>query len=161
SHSALLLQPVARRIPVSGARRIPVSGRRSFSPGAFSRSDWICEAADRRTTVSSLRLEELRPEIKALEAIPTVAAIVQPLAEMLRLPPDVVRMEKVVELVSYDKTIAAQCLRMANSPLFGRRNTETVANAVMALGLKRVEAILLGCCLNSVIPADRWAFDPV
>jgi HD-like signal output (HDOD) protein len=70
--------------------------------------------------------------------------------------------DKVVELVSYDETITAQCLRMANSPLFARRrNTETVRDAVMVLGLKRVEAILLGCCLNGIVPSDKWAFDPV
>src|SRR4029434_1521869 len=51
---------------------------------------------------------------------------------------------------------------MANSPLFARRrNTETVRDAVMVLGLKRVEAILLGCCLNGIVPSDKWAFDPV
>lgn len=80
---------------------------------------------------------------------------------MLQLPIEQVDMEKVVELVSYDSTIAAQCLRMANSPLFGRRKTETVRSAILALGLKRVQAILLGCCLNRMVPAGQWAFDAV
>jgi HD-like signal output (HDOD) protein len=106
-------------------------------------------------------LDEIRPKIKALEAIPTVPAIVQPLASILQLPADQVDVERVVELVSYDSTIAAQCLRMSNSPLFGRRNTETVRGAVLALGLKRVEAILLGCCLNRIVPPDKWALDAV
>ncbi len=107
------------------------------------------------------RLEELRPKIRQLEDMPTIPTIVQPLASMLQLPPEKVDIEKVVELVSYDSTIAAQCLRVANSPLFGRRKTETVRSAILALGLKRVEAILLGCCLNRIVPADKWAFDPV
>ena len=106
-------------------------------------------------------LDDIRPRIEALEAMPTVPAIVQPLTSMLHLPPDQVDVEKVVELVSYDGTIAAHCLRMANSPLFGRRNTETVRSAVLALGLKRVEAILLGCCLNRIVPPDKWALDAV
>ena len=105
------------------------------------------------------KLEKLRPRIKALEAIPSVPAIVQPLVSLLQLPPEEVSIEKVIELVSYDKTIAAQCLRMANSPLFGRRQTETVRNAVMALGLKRVQAILMGCCMNKAVPADKWVLD--
>ncbi|MBZ5503057.1 MAG: HDOD domain-containing protein [Acidobacteriia bacterium] len=109
--------------------------------------------------MNTRRLEEIRPKIKALEAMPAVPTIVQPLTSMLRLPPEEVDMERVVELVSYDSTIAAQCLRMANSPLFGRRDTETVRSAVLALGLKRVEAILLGCCLSRIVPADKWAFD--
>jgi HD-like signal output (HDOD) protein len=107
------------------------------------------------------RLEAIRPRIKALESIPTIPAIVLPLASMLQAPADQVNVDRVVELVSYDGTIAAQCMRMANSPLFGRRNTETVRTAVMALGLKRVEAILLGCCLNRIVPPDKWAFDAV
>lgn len=82
------------------------------------------------------RLEEIRPKIKALEAMPTVPTIVHSLASMLQQAPEQVPMEKVVELVSYDSTIAAQCLRMANSPLFGRQNTETVRSAIVALGLK-------------------------
>lgn len=107
------------------------------------------------------RLEKLRPAIEALEAMPTVPAIIRPLVSMLQQPAEQVDMEKVVELVSYDKTIAAQCLRMANSPLFGRRQTETVRNAVVALGLKRVQAILMGCCLNATVPADKWVLDAV
>ena len=106
-------------------------------------------------------LEQIRPRIKTLEAMPTVPTIVHDLASMLQQPPEEVNLEKVVELVSYDSTIAAQCLRMANSPLFGRRNTETVRSAVLALGLKRVEAILLGCCLNRIVPPDKWALDAV
>lgn len=106
-------------------------------------------------------LDEIGPKIKALEAMPTVPAIVQPLASILQLPADQVDVERVVELVSYDSTIAAQCLRMSNSPLFGRRNTETVRSAVLALGLKRVEAILLGCCLNQIVPPEKWALDAV
>ena len=108
-----------------------------------------------------IALEEIRPRIQALEAMPSVPAIVRPLAVMLQQPSDQVNMEMVVELVSYDSTIAAQCLRMANSPLFGRSKTETVRSAVVALGLKRIEAILLGCCLNGIVPADKWAIDAV
>jgi putative nucleotidyltransferase with HDIG domain len=107
------------------------------------------------------RLDKIRPKIEALEAMPTIQVIVQPLVSMLRLPADQVNMERVIELVAYDGTIAAQCLRMANSPLFGRRNTETVRSAVMALGLKRVEAILLGCSLNNIVPPDKWVLDAV
>lgn len=106
-----------------------------------------------------ITLESIRPQIEAIEAIPTVPAIVQPLAAMLQLPSDQVRMERVVELISYDSTIAAQCLRMSNSPLFGRTNTESVRTAVIVLGLRRVEAILLGCCLNQIVPPDKWAMD--
>ena len=106
-------------------------------------------------------LEAIRLKIEALEELPAVPAIVLPLAAMLQQPTEQVDLGKVVELVSYDTTIAAQCLRMANSPLFGRQNTETVRSAVLALGLKRVGAILMGCCLNRIVPPNQWVLDPV
>jgi len=104
-------------------------------------------------------LDEIRPVIAALERMPTIPAIIQPLASMLQLPVEKVNVEEVVRLVSYDSTLAAQCLRMANSPLFGRRQTETVRSAILALGLQRVQAILLGCCLNRVVPAEKWVIE--
>jgi HD-like signal output (HDOD) protein len=103
---------------------------------------------------------QLEAQIKKLDSISTAPAILMPLLEMLRLPSEKIRIEKVVELVSYDGAIAAQCLRLANSPLFGRRQTETVRSAVMALGLERVRSILFGLCVNRVIPQDKWVIEP-
>ena len=105
--------------------------------------------------------EQMCAKVHALHAMPTVPAIIQPLSAALHQPADSVDMDKIVDLVSRDSSIAAQCLRIANSPLFGRRNTETVRSAVLALGLKRTEAILLGCCLNQVVPPEKWAFDAI
>jgi len=62
---------------------------------------------------------------------------------MLRQSPDDIRLEKVVELVSRDGAIAAQCLRMANSPLFGHRSVDTARAAVMTLDIGRVRSIPL------------------
>jgi HD-like signal output (HDOD) protein len=111
--------------------------------------------------MNSERIAEIRPKILAMEVMPAVPGVVQPLTELLQLPPDQVDLDRVVELVSYDGTITAHCLRMANSPLFGRRNTETVRGAVLALGIKRVESIVLGCCMDHIVPRDRWAIDPL
>jgi HD-like signal output (HDOD) protein len=101
-------------------------------------------------------LAQLQAQIKQLDSISAAPAIMMPLLEMLRLPSEKIRVEKVVELVSYDGAIAAQCLRLANSPLFGMRYIETVRSAVMALGLERVRSILFGLCMNRVIPKDKW-----
>lgn len=103
---------------------------------------------------------QLRARIKNLDSISTAPAILMPLLEMLRLPSDNIRIEKVVELVSYDGSIAAQCLRLANSPLFGTRQIETVRAAVVALGIERVRSLLFGLCVNRVIPKDKWVIDP-
>jgi putative nucleotidyltransferase with HDIG domain len=79
---------------------------------------------------------------------------------MLRVSSDDIKVEKVVELVSYDGAIAAQCLRLANSPLYGRRETETVRSAVMVLGLERVRSMLLGLYVNRVVPQEKWVLEP-
>ncbi len=102
----------------------------------------------------------LQTQIKMMDSISTAPAILMPLLDMMRLPSDQIRLERVVELVSYDGAIAAQCLRLANSPLFGRRQTETVRSAVMALGLERVRSILFGLCVNRVVPQDKWVIAP-
>jgi len=103
---------------------------------------------------------QLLAQIKSLDSISTAPAIMAPLLEMMRLPTEKVRIEKVVELISYDGSIAAQCLRLANSPLFGRRQTETVRAAVMALGIERVRSLLFGLCVNRFIPKEKWVIEP-
>jgi HD-like signal output (HDOD) protein len=103
---------------------------------------------------------QLQAQIKKLDSISAAPAILKPLLDMLRLPSDKIRVEDVVELISYDGSIAAQCLRLANSPLFGRRQTETVRSAVMALGLERVRSMLFGLCMNRIIPQDKWVIAP-
>jgi putative nucleotidyltransferase with HDIG domain len=103
---------------------------------------------------------KLLAQIKQLDSISTAPAILMPLLDMLRLPSEKIKIEKVVELISYDGSIAAQCLRLANSPLFGRRPTETVRSAVMALGLERIRSILFGLCVHRVIPKDKWVIEP-
>jgi HD-like signal output (HDOD) protein len=83
-----------------------------------------------------------------------------PLIELLNLPPDKVEMSEVVKLVSYDNTIAMQCLRVAGSPLFGlAQSPQSIKGAVMSLGLRRVETILLTCCLGQAFPAKHWVLD--
>ncbi|MGA9354013.1 MAG: HDOD domain-containing protein [Terriglobales bacterium] len=102
----------------------------------------------------------LRARIAKLDSISTAPAILQPLLALMRLPVDDIRIENVVELVSRDGAIAAQCLRMANSPLFGRTAVETVRSAVMTLGMDRVRSMLFGLCLNRTIPPGKWVMDP-
>jgi HD-like signal output (HDOD) protein len=110
--------------------------------------------------VSGTLKSQLHEHIKTLDSISTAPAILQPLLEMIRTPSDEIKVEKVIELVSYDAAIAGQCLRMANSPLYAKRRTETVRAAVMALGIERVRTLLLGLCLNQVIPHDKWVMEP-
>jgi len=104
--------------------------------------------------------KQLRAEIQQLDALSTAPAILMPLLDMMRLPSEKIRLERVIQLVSYDSAIAAQCLRLANSPLFGTRCIETVHTAVMAIGLERVRSILLGLCMHRMIPESKWVIAP-
>jgi putative nucleotidyltransferase with HDIG domain len=57
--------------------------------------------------------------------------------------------------------VAAQCLRVAASPLFGMAQPpKSIKAAVISLGLRRVETILLTCCMGQAFPATKWVLDP-
>ena len=103
----------------------------------------------------------LRSRTARIDAMPAIPVILRPLLHCLDQPAEDVDVNRIVELVSYDKSIAAQCVRMANSALF-MRNTpvETVRSAVMSLGMWRVRDLLFSHSLSQVIPANRWVVDP-
>lgn len=110
--------------------------------------------------MNELQCAMLEAQIVKLESISTAPTILQPLLKMLRLPSDEIRIESVVNMVSRDSAIAAQCLRMANSPLFGHREVETVRAAVMVLGIAKVRSLLFGLCMHQTIPKGKWVLDP-
>lgn len=106
-------------------------------------------------------VNHIRERVKQIETLPTIPAVFLPLLNLLNLPIDQVKLEEVVKLVSYDNTIAAQCLRMASSPLFGlARAPESIKSAVISLGLRKVETILLTCCMGNVFSIKDWTIDP-
>ena len=103
----------------------------------------------------------IRERVKRIETTPSIPAVFLPLLELLNAPPERVKLEEVVKLVSYDNTIAAQCLRVASSPLFGlTKSPETIKAAVLTLGLRRVETILLTCCLGQAFPTEELGSGP-
>jgi HD-like signal output (HDOD) protein len=103
----------------------------------------------------------LRARVKNLEAMPAMPAILAPLLRCLELPPDQIELEKVTELISTDKSIAAQCLRMANSSLFSRHSAiETVRGAVIALGARRLRDVLWSSFLIRLAPKGQWPLNP-
>lgn len=104
----------------------------------------------------------IRARVQTIEAMPAIPAVFLPLLKMLNNSTEEVSLEEVVRLVSYDNTIAAQCLRVANSPLYGLAQApKSIKAAVISLGLRRVETILLTCCLGQAFPAKKWVLDPV
>ena len=101
--------------------------------------------------------ETLRARVKNLDAMPAMPAILGPLLQCLELPAEQVEIEKLTELISRDKSIAAQCLRMANSALFSRRTAiETIRGAVVSLGVRRLHDILWTSFLLRMAPKSNW-----
>jgi len=104
---------------------------------------------------------DIRERVSQIESTPAVPAILLPLLNMLKLPSEAVEFDEVVRLVSYDKGIAAQCIRVASSPLFGvAKAPKSISAAVVSLGLRRVESILLTCCMGRAFPVSKWGLDP-
>jgi HD-like signal output (HDOD) protein len=103
----------------------------------------------------------IRERVSRIEATPAIPAVLLPLLKILHMPADQVEVDEVSRLVSYDQAIAAQCLRMAGSPLFGlSRPPKSIPAAVMVLGLHRVESILLTSCVGMAFPVKSWSIDP-
>jgi putative nucleotidyltransferase with HDIG domain len=106
-------------------------------------------------------LERFRSRITSIDAMPTIPVILRPLLHCLDQPVEQIDVARIVELISYDKSVAAQCVRMANSALFSRNKpVESVRTAVMNLGMWRIRDLLFSNSLSQVIPANRWIVDP-
>ena len=104
---------------------------------------------------------KIRERVQQIETMPAIPAVFLPLLKLLSNSAEEVKVDEVVRLVSYDNTIAGQCLRLAGSPLFGLAQApKSIKGAVITLGLRRVETILLTCCLGQAFPAKKWVLDP-
>jgi HD-like signal output (HDOD) protein len=112
--------------------------------------------------MTALSEQAIRQRVDCIEITPSIPAVLLPLVHLIEAPADEVDLNEVVRLVSYDSSVAAQCLRVAASPLFGQiQPPDTISKAVMGLGMRRVESILLTCCLGQAFPIKKWAIDPV
>jgi HD-like signal output (HDOD) protein len=106
--------------------------------------------------------ELIRERVERLNSIPTVPAIIRPLLFYLERPVDQVEVQRIVDLVSCDESISAQCLRVANSALYFRsREVKSVHGAIVVLGVRQIREILLSCSLLNLLPKESWVIDPV
>jgi HD-like signal output (HDOD) protein len=104
----------------------------------------------------------LQKKLAGLDQMPTIPVVLYPLIRYLEQPLDRLEMQQVVDLISQDKSLAAQCLHMANSPLFGRwQAVDSIRGAVVALGLQRMRDIALSCSVLTLLPNNKGKVDPV
>lgn len=103
----------------------------------------------------------LRGHEDLLDSIPSIPAILQTLVDELEQPPERVDLLRVADLIGRDESLTAQCLRMANSALFGgRQPVESVRGAIRTLGIARTHDMAVSCSLMRIGAAQR-ALDPV
>jgi HD-like signal output (HDOD) protein len=104
----------------------------------------------------------LLQRLEGLRQMPTIPAVLVPLIRHLQQPVDQFDVQEVTDLLAQDKSLAAQCLQMANSPLFGRRQrVETLRGAVLSLGFHHVSDIAMSCGVLNLLPRDKEKLDPV
>ncbi len=105
--------------------------------------------------------ESLLKELEALDRMPTLPASLIPLLRYMEQPDETLDLQQVIELISQDKSLAVQCLHMANSPLFGRSQTvESIRDAVVTLGLQRMRDIAASCSMLAILPSENAGMDP-
>jgi putative nucleotidyltransferase with HDIG domain len=105
--------------------------------------------------------EDLSVRVAKIDSLPTIPAAVRPLLDLIGTPADHVDIEKIVESVSLDKTIAAQVLRICNSALYARPGTvESIRGGVMNLGLRRIQEIVFACTFCEALGTKGGSFDP-
>jgi HD-like signal output (HDOD) protein len=104
----------------------------------------------------------LLSRIEGLRQIPTIPAVLQPLLQYLELPPERLDVRKITDMIAQDKSLAAQCLQMANSPLFGKwQKVESLKDAIVGLGIQRVSDIAMSCGVLNLLPKDLGDINPV
>ncbi len=100
-----------------------------------------------------ITIANVRTRIEDLQNIPSMPAILVPVMRHLESAAGDVDLRRVVELVSHDKSLAAQTLHMANSPLFGRwKRVDNVRTAIVTLGLQRMREISTACFMLNMMP---------
>jgi HD-like signal output (HDOD) protein len=106
-----------------------------------------------------VRYDILTQRIKQLGNLPAMPAILSRLCETLSRKSNQIDVEKVVEQISYDKSLTTQCLRLSNSALFRQRgDVSSVREAVFALGLWRIRDLAFSCSLPMMFANPKTTF---
>ena len=105
--------------------------------------------------------DALRRRIGDLGALPAMPSVLQSLTECLSSNAENVNIERVVELISYDKSLASQVLRMADSALFRRRvEVASLREGVLSLGIWRIRDLAYSCTLPALLGKSKEGIAP-
>jgi len=107
-------------------------------------------------------LHTLEGKDDLLAAIPSIPTVLQSLLNEVNQPADNVNLLRVAEIIGRDESLAAQCLRMANSALYSRGPAlDSLRGAVRTLGIARIRDIAVSCGLLRIVPSSLNILDPV
>ena len=113
-------------------------------------------------TTAAATKKTLLQRLEGLRQIPTIPVVLAPLLRYLQRPVEQLDVQKVTDLIAQDKSLTAQCLQMANSPLFGRaQNVQSIRGAVISLGFRHVSDIAMSCGVLNLLPTAKSTLDPV
>jgi HD-like signal output (HDOD) protein len=113
-------------------------------------------------TTAPVGKQLLLERLDGLRQIPTIPAVLFPFLRYLDQPVEQLDVQKVTDFLAQDKSLAVQCLHMANSPLFGRwQKVESLRGAVLSLGFRNVSDIAMSCGVLNMLPGDKTSLDPV
>jgi HD-like signal output (HDOD) protein len=113
-------------------------------------------------TTAAVSKRVLLQKLDGLRHIPTIPAVLAPLLKYLEQPVEYLDVQKVTDLLAQDKSLAAQCLQMANSPLFGCwQKVESLRGAVVSLGFRNISDIAMSCGVLNMLPGEETSLDPV
>jgi HD-like signal output (HDOD) protein len=99
-----------------------------------------------------------------LQHIPTIPAVLTPLFRYPEQPVEQLDVQRVTDMIAQDKSLVAQCLQMANSPLFGRwQKIDSLRGAIIGLGFHRLSDIAMSCGVLNMMPKHTHGagIDPV
>jgi HD-like signal output (HDOD) protein len=107
-----------------------------------------------------MNLDQVRQRIRTLDSVPVVPSILRPLLTLMNRPPEQVQLADLAGLVACESSLTAKCLHLANSPLFGiSRPITTIRAAVVALGVQRLQALLLSACMVGLFRTQNGDVD--
>jgi HD-like signal output (HDOD) protein len=114
-------------------------------------------------TTALVEKQVLLERLDGLRQIPTIPAVLTPLLHYLQQPVEQIDLREITDFLARDKSLAAQCLHMANSPLFGSGRwgrVESLRGAVVSLGVHHISDIAMSCGVLNLLPAGKTSIDP-
>ena len=114
-------------------------------------------------TTALVEKQVLLERLDGLRQIPTIPAVLTPLLRYLQQPVEQIDLHEITDFLARDKSLAAQCLHMANSPLFGSGRwgkVESLRGAVVSLGVHHISDIAMSCGVLNLLPAGKTSLDP-